>query len=78
METQRALFPADNFFPIGEAGQKKLFAARVLVVGCGATCSVITPTLARVGIGFIKITDSEFEKNLSLSFFAPSFSVPPN
>lgn len=48
------------FSNIGEAGQEKLLAARVLVVGCGATGSVIASTLARAGIGYLKIVDRDF------------------
>lgn len=48
------------FAPIGTAGQEKLLAARVLVVGCGATGSVVTETLARAGVGYLKIADRDF------------------
>ena len=48
------------FNGIGESGQEKLLAARVLVVGVGATGSVIASTLARAGIGYLKIADRDF------------------
>lgn len=48
------------FNGVGEAGQEKLLAARVLVVGVGATGSVIASTLARAGVGFLKIADRDF------------------
>lgn len=48
------------FAPLGEAGQEKLLAARVLVVGCGATGSVIASTMARAGVGSLKIADRDF------------------
>lgn len=48
------------FNGIGESGQEKLLAARVLVVGVGATGSVIASTLARAGVGFLKIADRDF------------------
>jgi adenylyltransferase/sulfurtransferase len=48
------------FEPIGTAGQEKLLAARVLVVGCGATGSVIASTLARAGVGYLRIADRDF------------------
>ncbi len=61
---------ADNFkhrysrqirFPhIGEAGQEKLAAARVTLIGCGALGSVIAETLVRAGVGFIRIVDRDF------------------
>jgi adenylyltransferase/sulfurtransferase len=60
-ELQRARYLRQIIFsPIGDAGQEKLLAARVLVVGCGATGSVIASTLARAGIGFLKIADRDF------------------
>lgn len=48
------------FAPIGAAGQEKLLAARVLVVGCGATGSVIASTLARAGVGYLRLADRDF------------------
>lgn len=48
------------FSPLGEAGQEKLLAARVLVIGCGATGSVIANQLARAGVGWLKIADRDF------------------
>jgi len=48
------------FKPIGEAGQVKICASRVTVIGCGALGSVIASTLARAGVGFIRIVDRDF------------------
>lgn len=48
------------FAPLGEAGQDKLAAARVLVVGCGATGSVIASTLARSGVGTLRLADRDY------------------
>ncbi|HEY6041524.1 MAG TPA: ThiF family adenylyltransferase [Anaerolineae bacterium] len=48
------------FAPLGEAGQEKLLAARVLLVGCGATGSVIANTLVRAGVGQLVIVDRDF------------------
>jgi adenylyltransferase/sulfurtransferase len=48
------------FAGIGEAGQARLLAARVLVVGCGATGSVVASTLARAGVGTLEIVDRDF------------------
>lgn len=48
------------FSGVGEAGQERLLAARVLIVGCGATGSVIASTLARAGVGYLKIADRDF------------------
>ena len=48
------------FKPLGEEGQRKLCASRVAVIGCGALGSVITNTLARAGVGFLRIVDRDF------------------
>ncbi|MBI4387502.1 MAG: ThiF family adenylyltransferase [Candidatus Omnitrophica bacterium] len=48
------------FKPLGEEGQKKICASRVLVVGCGALGTVIVSTLARAGVGFLRIVDRDF------------------
>lgn len=45
---------------IGLEGQKKLFKSRVLVVGGGALGSAIAISMARLGVGFIRIVDPEF------------------
>jgi len=59
--TAPARYLRQIIFPgIGESGQAKLRAARVLVVGVGATGSVIASTLARAGVGYIKIADRDF------------------
>jgi adenylyltransferase/sulfurtransferase len=48
-------------FPgLGAAGQRRLLASRVLVVGCGALGSVIANTLARAGVGHLRIVDRDF------------------
>ena len=48
-------------FPgIGVEGQRKLLAARALVVGCGALGAVIANTLARAGVGKLRIVDRDF------------------
>jgi len=44
---------------IGEEGQARLAAARVLVVGCGALGSVIVDLLARAGVGGLTIVDRD-------------------
>ena len=46
--------------PLGEAGQRKLLAARVLICGCGALGSVLANTLARAGVGHLRIVDRDF------------------
>ena len=48
------------FAPFGDAGQQQLKQARVLVCGCGALGSVIANTLARAGVGHLRIVDRDF------------------
>src|SRR5215471_1630781 len=49
-----------RFAPLGVEGQRKLLASRALVVGCGALGSVIANTLARAGVGKLRIVDRDF------------------
>ena len=49
-----------RFAPLGRTGQEKLLAARALVVGCGALGAVIANTLARAGVGSLRIVDRDF------------------
>ncbi len=58
--------PADRYsrqrlFPgIGDLGQRKLAAAHVVVVGCGATGAASAGMLARAGVGTLTIIDRDF------------------
>src|SRR6187401_1743597 len=49
-----------RFAPLGKAGQRKLLQSRVLIVGCGALGSVQANTLARAGVGHLRIVDRDF------------------
>ena len=49
-----------RFAPLGEEGQRRLAAARVLVCGCGALGSMIAALLARAGVGKLRIVDRDF------------------
>jgi adenylyltransferase/sulfurtransferase len=49
-----------RFTPIGEQGQQRLLDSRVLLCGCGALGSVLAETLARAGVGFLRIVDRDF------------------
>jgi len=48
------------FTPIGAGGQKRLAAARVAIVGCGATGAALASALARAGVGFLRIIDRDY------------------
>ncbi len=54
-------------FPgLGTIGQQRLLASRVLIVGCGALGSVIANTLARAGVGHLRIVDRDFLETSNL------------
>lgn len=56
-----ARYIRQTIFPgIGEDGQKKLLAARVVVIGCGATGTNIANHLARAGVGHLTVVDRDF------------------
>lgn len=48
------------FPPLGEEGQRRLLDSSVVIVGCGALGSHIANTLARAGVGRIKIVDRDY------------------
>ena len=48
------------FSGIGAEGQRQLAAARVAIVGCGATGSALASLLARAGVGTIRIVDRDY------------------
>jgi adenylyltransferase/sulfurtransferase len=48
------------FREIGAEGQRKISAAQVAIVGCGATGSAIASLLARAGVGTIRIIDRDY------------------
>ena len=53
--SRQILFP-----PVSAEGQARLTAARVAIVGCGATGSALASLLARAGIGFLRIIDRDY------------------
>jgi molybdopterin/thiamine biosynthesis adenylyltransferase len=53
--SRQILFPG-----IGSDGQRRLAAAKVAVVGCGATGSAVASLLARSGVGTIRIIDRDY------------------
>ncbi len=46
--------------PLGEEGQRGLSQSRALICGCGALGSVLANTLARAGVGHLRIVDRDF------------------
>ena len=54
------------FEGIGEAGQRRLREASVLVVGCGALGSAQVETLARAGVGHLVVVDRDFVEESNL------------
>jgi adenylyltransferase/sulfurtransferase len=55
-----------RFAPLGESGQRRLLASRVLLVGCGALGSVLAETLTRAGVGHLRIVDRDFVETTNL------------
>ena len=48
-------------FPLlGEEGQRRLMEGKALICGCGALGSVLANTLARAGVGYLRIVDRDF------------------
>ena len=54
------------FAGIGEAGQQRLLASRVAIVGCGALGFVLANHLVRAGVGHIRIIDRDFVEPYNL------------
>src|SRR5258708_17798008 len=48
------------FAPIGQEGQKRLQAATMMVVGCGALGTVLANNLCRAGVGHLVIADRDY------------------
>lgn len=56
-----ARYLRQTIFPgIGKAGQEKLLASKVVVIGCGANGTVLANHLARAGVGRLTVVDRDF------------------
>jgi adenylyltransferase/sulfurtransferase len=53
--SRQLLFPG-----IGPEGQRKLASSRIVIVGCGATGSVLSSLLVRAGVGYVRIIDRDY------------------
>src|SRR5262249_59043598 len=54
-------------FPgVGAEGQQRLLKSTAVVCGCGALGTVIASTLARAGVGRLRIIDRDFVENHNL------------
>ena len=51
---------------IGDAGQARLGAVRVLLVGCGALGSVLADQLVRAGVGWLRLVDRDVVETTNL------------
>ncbi len=61
MDAQFARYIRQIIYPgIGESGQRALLAARVTLIGVGATGSVLANHLARAGVGHLRLVDRDF------------------
>jgi adenylyltransferase/sulfurtransferase len=54
------------FAEIGEAGQERLRASSVVVVGCGALGTAVAGLLVRAGVGQLRIVDRDFVEESNL------------
>ena len=54
------------FNGIGKEGQERLLASRALIVGCGALGSAHAESLARAGVGRLRIVDRDFVESSNL------------
>ena len=49
-----------RYMHLGEEGQRRLAASRVLICGCGALGSLLANTLVRSGVGKVRLVDRDF------------------
>ena len=66
MKTEERYSRQALFTPVGEAGQARLGASRVVVIGCGALGAIQAETLARAGVGRLVLVDRDFVEESNL------------
>src|SRR5690348_535919 len=54
------------FHPIGEAGQKRLLAAKAVIIGCGALGTAQANAMVRAGVGALRIVDRDYVEESNL------------
>lgn len=54
------------FAGIGADGQATIGRARVVICGCGATGGALAESLARAGVGFLRVVDRDFVERTNL------------
>lgn len=54
------------FAPLGEEGQLRVLASRVVLVGCGALGTTLANLLVRAGVGHLRIIDRDFVETSNL------------
>ena len=54
------------FSGIGKSGQQRLVESRALIIGCGALGSAQAESLARAGVGHLRIVDRDFVETSNL------------
>ncbi len=60
-DLERERYSRQIFFaPIGEQGQEKIGAAKICIVGCGALGSFQAESLARAGVGRLRLIDRDY------------------
>src|SRR5450432_57468 len=56
----------ERFQPLGVEGQKRINSATVAIVGCGALGTFHAESLARAGVGTLRIIDRDFVETSNL------------